>query len=115
MDPLIIKSRDEEWQIQQNIIKELTRLGWYVKSTHGNAYQSGFPDLFCCHYTYGHRWVEVKKPKGYKFTAAQLQDFPKFCEHGSKIWVATTHVGIQRLLMEPSNWHNFLLNIRAAH
>lgn len=114
MEPLKINTRDEEYLIQQAIIKELTIRGWFVKSTHGNAYQSGFPDLFCCHYTYGHRWLEVKKPKGYKFTPAQIEWFPKFCANGSKIWIATTPVGVHQLLMQPSNWHMFLLNTRAV-
>lgn len=113
--PLKINTHDEEWKIQQAIIKELQRLGWFVKATHGNAYQSGFPDLFCCHYDYGHRWVEVKKPKGWKFTSAQLENFPKFCAHRSGIWIAQTHVNIQKLLMEPCNWQWFLLNVRSAN
>lgn len=114
MNPIKIVSRDEEWKIQQAIIGELRRLGWFVKSTHGNAYQSGFPDLFACHHTYGHRWIEVKKSKGFKFTPAQQTEFPRFCAHGSKIWVATTHIGIQDLLMKPSNWHLYLLNMVPA-
>lgn len=115
MEPLKINTRDEEWHIQQAIIKELTLKQWYVKSTHGNAYQSGFPDLFCTHFSYGMRWLEVKKPKGYSFTAAQLECFPKFCAYGSKIWVATSHIGVEELLMKPSNWHFFLMNVRSAN
>lgn len=115
MNPKPIKTYDEEYHIQQAIIRELTLKGWLVKSTHGNAYQSGFPDLFCTHARYGMRWLEVKKPKGYQFTAAQLEWFPKFCAFGAKVWIATTHIGVEELLMRPSNWHMFLLNVRSAN
>lgn len=65
--------------------------GWYVMVTHGNMYQSGFPDLFACHSTYGQRWIEVKLPnmKGSKFTPAQLRCFPKLCANGSGVWILT--------------------------
>jgi len=112
MEPLNIKKRNVEALIQTAITKELMFKGWFVKDTHGNLYQSGFPDLFCCHTRYGHRWVEVKQPTGYRFTPAQLETFPKMCAHGSQVWVATTHEGIEELLMKPSNWHMYLLNQR---
>lgn len=105
----ILKKPEIEWYIQQRIIKELKFKDWFVKETHGNAFQSGFPDLFCCHTRYGHRWVEVKRPVGYKFTPAQIETFPKLCAAGSKVWVATTEEGIEDLLMKPSNWHLYLI------
>jgi len=77
-------------------------------------YQSGFPDLFCCHTRYGHRWLEVKKPVGYRFTPAQLETFPQLCAHGSGVWIATTHEGVEALLMKPYNWFIFLQNTRAV-
>lgn len=101
--------------IQQAVIKELRYLNWYVKSTHGDAYQAGFPDLFCCHMRYGHRWVECKNPLAYRFTNAQLENFPVMQAHGSNIWVATTHEGIQELLMGPPNWYQFLGVIANGH
>ncbi len=65
----------------------LTLRGWFVKPTHGNMYQSGFPDLFCTHYRYGHRWCEMKILENHRFTAAQLEVFPKLCSFGSGVWV----------------------------
>jgi len=80
-----------EKTIQTDIIKLLREKGWFVKSTHGNMYQSGFPDLFACHSSHGQRWIEVKLPNmtGSRFTAAQLEDFPKLCANGSGVWVMT--------------------------
>ena len=61
MDPLRLNPRKgPEAKIQEAIIKKIKSLDWYVKSTHGNMYQSGFPDLFISHAKYGQKWVEVK-------------------------------------------------------
>jgi len=114
MEPKLITTRDAEAKIQISIIKELRFRNWFVKETHGNMYQSGFPDLFCCHTRYGHRWLEVKKPVGYRFTPAQLETFPQLCAHGSGVWIATTHEGVEALLMKPYNWFIFLQNTRAV-
>lgn len=87
----------------------LTAKGWFVKSTHGNMYQSGFPDLFATHKRFGLRWIEVKRPVGYQFTAAQLEDFPKFTSNGSGIWVLTaaTEAEYQKLF-RPYNWGAYI-------
>jgi hypothetical protein len=108
MEPKKVHRENIEWQIQQRIIKELRFKSWFVEATFGSAEQSGFPDLFCCHTRYGHRWVEVKKPTGYKFTGAQLEKFPQFVAHGSGIWIATSEIGIEDLLMKPCNWYQYL-------
>ena len=92
MEPLKPRRRKgPEAKIQEDIIKFLLIKGWYVMVTHGNMYQSGFPDLFACHSKYGQRWVEVKKPGfiGSKFTPAQLECFPKLCANGSGVWILT--------------------------
>jgi len=80
-----------EAKLQDKWILYLRARGWYVKSTHGSLFQSGFPDLFCTHSTYGARWVELKVPwrKGDVFTSAQHIEFPKICANGSGIWVLT--------------------------
>lgn len=112
MSPLKQFKEDLEWQIQQRIIKELRYRLWFVKETHGSMYQSGFPDLFCCHKRYGHRWLEVKRPVGWKFTPAQLETFPMLCAAGSHVWIANTEVEVEALLMSSSNWHHYLLGVK---
>jgi hypothetical protein len=85
--------------------------GWYVKSTHGNMYQSGFPDLFACHSRYGQRWVECKLPegKGSRFTDAQMEDFPKLCANGSGVWIITAATDFEyQKLFRPPNWYQYL-------
>lgn len=95
--------------IQLDIIKMLRFKGWHVMVTHGNMYQSGFPDLFCCHYRYGQRWIDCKNPKSYKFTPAQLEDWPKICANGSGVWilVAATETEYNKLF-KPPNWYQYL-------
>ena len=96
--------------IQQAVIEMFAGRGWLVKSTHGNAFQSGFPDLYMCHSSYGSRWVECKNPEKYAFTPAQLEWFPKFSAHGARIWVVTaaTQAQYELVLKGQPNWHLFL-------
>lgn len=98
-----------EAKIQCDLILFLENRGWFVKPTHGNMYQSGFPDLFCCHKLYGTRWVEVKNPEKFAFTKAQLDDFPKLAANGSGVWVLTaaTEEEYQKLF-KPCNWWTYL-------
>lgn len=96
-----------EAKIQDALISYLRAREWFVKSTHGNAYQSGFPDLWACSTKYGHRWVEVKLPdmKGSRYTSAQLENFPKFCANGSGVWVLTAANDSEYAkLFKPANW-----------
>ena len=101
-----------EAKIQSDIITFLRDREWFVRHLHGNAYQSGFPDLWCCHVRYGHRWVEVKLPGmiGSRFTAAQLEVFPKLCANGSGVWVITGATESEyKKLWKKSNWWAYLM------
>lgn len=113
MNPRTVsKKKGPEAIIQESIIKMLRYKGWYVKAMVGNAYQHGIPDLFICHKRYGTRWVEVKLPdmKGSRFTAAQLEDFPKFCANGSGIWILTSDSEAEYdKLFRPHNWNTYLM------
>jgi hypothetical protein len=100
-----------ETLLQEQIIKQLRYKGWFVKSTHGNMYQSGFPDLYCTHRVYGHRWVEVKMPTrtGDVFTPAQHEIFPLLCANGAGVWVlvADTEQEYEKLFKR-FNWYLYL-------
>lgn len=111
MDPKKLKKKaGPESIIQDALIDFLTLKGWYCKSTHGNIYQFGFPDLYACHKRYGSRWIEVKYLEGYRFTPAQLDVFPQFSAHGVGVWilVAATEYEYQKLFLPP-NWHTFMM------
>lgn len=88
--------------------------GWYVKSTHGGMFQSGFPDLWITHRDYGGKWVEIKLPhmKGSRFTKAQKECFPKLAENGTPIWILTTvcEQEYKKLFdFEEGNWMEYFL------
>jgi hypothetical protein len=109
MKPLKPKRRKGPEAIIQAAIIDMLRIkGWHVMVTHGNMYQSGFPDLFACHSMYGTRWIEVKLPdmKGSKFTPAQLEHFPKMTANGSGVWILTaaTESEYEKLFRRPNFW-----------
>jgi hypothetical protein len=94
-----------EADIQRRIMSYLREREWFVRPTTGSLFQSGFPDLFCTHRKYGHRWVEVKNPSSYRFTPAQLEMFPLLCANGSGVWVLvdSTHDEYEKLFTR-FNW-----------
>ena len=99
----------KESKIQSNIMKMLQIKGWYVKNLHGSQYQSGMPDLFACHSTYGIRLIEVKRPKmkGSHFTPAQLEVFPKLIANGCPVWIVTGDSDYQyHLLFKRCNFYD---------
>lgn len=78
-----------EWHIQQDLIKFLEARDWLVEHTHGNAYQTGFPDLFLAHRKWGQRWVDCKVAGRYSFTQAQKIKWPVWEEKLVGIWILT--------------------------
>lgn len=98
-----------EAKIQEAIIKKLTLLDWFVKSTHGNLFQKGFPDLYACHRSYGARWIECKNPGHYRFTEAQIHDFTMMSAKGVGIWILISDDDSEiAKLFQPSNWYSYL-------
>lgn len=98
-----------ERKIQDAIIDMLRIHEWYIMETHGNMYQSGFPDLYVTHSSYRQRWIEVKNPDKYEFTPAQLTHFPKLSAHGTGIWILTAATEEEyKKLFKPPNWHTYL-------
>lgn len=95
--------------IQEAIIKFLEARGWLVIVTHGNEFQMGLPDLYCAHYEFCTRWVEVKNPEKYSFTPAQQQVFPALMSKGVGIWIMCyADVVEYEKLFCPPNWMRFL-------
>ena len=96
-----------ERRIQEAVKAELAKDGWFVADTNGNIYQYGFPDLYACHARYGSRWIEIKNPKGYVFTPAQIETFPQFSAQGVGVWVLTGPEEIPKIF-SPANWYTYL-------
>lgn len=96
--------------IQDEIVKFLRFREWLVRETHGNMFQHGFPDLYATHRRYGPRWIEVKNPKAFSFTPAQMEFFPLLCAHGSGVWIMTAATDEEyQKLYGPANWAMYLM------
>lgn len=111
MNPKKLKKRGPESILEEKFEMFMRARGWYVKKMHGSAFQSGFPDYFCCHSKYGIRLVELKDPnrKGEPFTGAQLAEFPKMSANGAPIYVITAATETEYdKLFKPQNWYQFL-------
>lgn len=98
-----------EAKIQQELIKFLETRKWFVKVLHGNAFQQGMPDLFCCQRAYGYRFIECKQPVKYMFTSAQVDTFPAMNNAGVGIWVVTeaSEREYEKLFQRPNWWAYF--------
>lgn len=96
-----------EARIQTRIIRALELDGWFVKVLHGDLFQHGFPDLFACKKGNGFRFIEVKNPVSYRFTAAQYECFPRLMSEGVGIWILGCDSEIKKL-DGPANWTDYL-------
>lgn len=106
MEPLK-KRLERESATQTRIMNRLTLDGWYCLKTHGNKMQSGFPDVFACHKRYGVRWIEIKRPKGYRFTNAQYTVFTRFASKNVGVWVLMDEAERSKLF-SPANWYTYI-------
>jgi len=107
MQPIKSKARPEDLIVQQ-LKSYLKTRDWLVKKTHGNEFQSGFPDLFCYHRKYGLRWIEVKTPTGH-LQGSQIQFFQELAAVGCGVWILTAANDDQyQLLFSSANWFWFL-------
>lgn len=97
-----------ESKIQAAIVKKLTLLKWFVLETHGNMFQRGLPDIYATHRLYGARWIEVKNPESYSFTAAQVSTFPLLVANGAGVWILISDEDSEiKKLMKPCNWYQY--------
>jgi hypothetical protein len=103
-----------EAKIQELGEQRLLLAKWFVKATHGNIYQHGFPDVYCAHNRYGQRWVEFKRPEKFSFTTAQLETFPLMAAAGVGIWICTDAEQLPDLLFKPSNLYHFFAAFTAG-
>ncbi len=112
MDPKKLKKFQKsgpEKEIEQKLMAYLREKKWFVFKTHGNEFQQGLPDLYCAHYEFHTRWIEVKNPLHYHFTPAQLEIFPQMQSKGVGIWILTAYDDYEyQKLFQPPNWYRFL-------
>jgi hypothetical protein len=75
--------------IQNELVTQLKMREYFVVETYGSQFQAGFPDVYACHKEFGSRWIEVKNPKRWSFTSAQIKLFPRFMAEGVGIYILT--------------------------
>ena len=82
-----------EATLQKKIIAMLQDRGWFVRQTHGNAYQKGFPDLFAYNEDFMKapfgplRWIDTKVEGKHRYTKAQCIEWPEWEEGNVGIWI----------------------------
>lgn len=101
-------TRQGEKLIQADLGVFMKARGWYVENTHGNAFQKGFPDMYCIHVDYGARWIDTKVPGKNSLTKAQRLKWPLWEANGGQIWILTAATEEEyRKLWLPPNWREF--------
>ena len=97
-----------ESRIQRDLVAYLTCREWHVERLIGNAFQTGIPDLYVAHRKWGDRWIDVKCPGQYSFTAAQKRKWPVWDSYGIGIWILTAATQTEYdKLFAPPNWRDY--------
>ena len=80
-----------EWHIQKDVIRFLGARGWNVEHTHGNLYQTGFPDLLRCAQTMGHPLDRLQAAQAViqLHEGRYKQKWPAWEAYGIGIWILT--------------------------
>lgn len=93
------------------IIRKMRERGWYCGKIGGGKYNKGWPDWYCYHTNFGHRWLEMKAGSN-KLTAYQKKRFNELYKAGDKIYVLNVEKPIDLLYREifadNDNWRMFL-------
>lgn len=84
----------------------MKKAGWWTGKTHGNQFQRDWPDLFCCHKSFGIRWIETKSTTG-KLSVGQGNLAAEWARFGVGVWVLRDERDYEWLFREP-NWWRFV-------
>jgi len=101
-----VKNGPEQLGLQR-LRKYMESNGWLVKKLHGGQFQSGFPDLYCVHPKHGHRWIEMKAPKG-KLRESQCKFFFELEQYGDQVYVLENETNYSRLFNLKGNWKEYV-------
>ena len=101
------KGKKKEKAYEKELRAYMHEQGWHTEKTHGNAFQEGFPDLYCMHPKFGTRWVEMKRPEDGRLKASQIKKFSLWQAHGVGVWILTGPKDYKKL-WDPPNWFRWL-------
>lgn len=96
-------------------IKYLESKGWYCAKLGGGKYTVGWPDYYCYHPHFHHRWLEMKA-KGGKLRSSQIARFKRLAAAGDKVYVIEVGDDKEKLsqyailFADYDNWRVFIRN-----
>ncbi len=85
-----------EAQLQNNIIKYLTREGWFCNKTIKMS-KSGWPDVIAISPTGRHLWLEIKGPNG-RVSEIQAWTIQQMLDRGAEAYVVKTLQEVKDLM-----------------
>lgn len=91
------------------LIKFMRAKGWSCWKVGAGKYVSGWPDYYCHHPIFCHRWIETKTLKG-KLSSSQIKRFGELKKSGDKVFVLTDETHYPRLFKQP-NWEQFIRGV----
>lgn len=81
--------------------------GWTCMKLGGGKFTVGWPDYYCFHKAYGHRWIEMKKPGG-EIRQSQIKRFTDLNKAGDKVFVLRDERDYPVIFKEQDNWGMFI-------
>lgn len=90
----------------QELVAFMRERGWSIKKTHGNMYQSGWPDYYAYHRDYGQRWIELKTELG-KLEDSQVFQFKDMMNKNVGVWIIRGKEDYN-LLFKEANFNHYL-------
>ena len=95
----------------KKFINFLQSKGWSCWKLGGGKFTVGWPDYYCYHKNFGHRWVETKV-KNRKLRPSQVKKFREFAAAGDKIYVIEVNHSNEELyavlFADYDNWRVFI-------
>ncbi len=90
----------------RRLMKLMKSRGWLCMKLGGGKYTVGWPDWYCYHPKWGHKWIETKTIKG-KLSRSQITRFIKMSLAGDKIYILTNERDYMKLFRNYDNWRMF--------
>lgn len=91
------------------IIKYMKARSWACWKVGAGKYVSGWPDYYCVHHIFKHRWIEIKVDKN-KLRASQVKRFRELTKAGDEVFVLENE-GQYGKLFKPPNWEEYIRGI----
>lgn len=97
----------------KRFIRHMVARGWTCMKIGGGKFTIGWPDYYCHHPYYGHRWVEAKKPGGL-LRESQIKRFTQLNKAGDHVFILRDERDYMKLFKKDKygklvdNWGDYL-------